>query len=64
MSPTGAWDKSKDLSAMLHPRVFIARRRTKGNLSGCFHSFLQVFERGFRQKISYFDGKELPIKAR
>ena len=33
-------------------------RRTKGNLAWCFHSFLQVFERGFLQKISYFDGKK------
>ena len=33
-------------------------RRTKGNLAGCIHSFLQVFERGYLQKISYFDGKE------
>ena len=38
-------------------------RSTKGNLAWCFHSFLQVFERGFLQKISYFDGKEWPIKA-
>ena len=33
-------------------------RRTKGNLALCFHSFLQVFEGGFLQKISYFDGKD------
>ena len=33
-------------------------RRTKGNFACCFHSFLQVFERGFLQKISYFDWKE------
>ena len=38
-------------------------RRTKGNFACCFRSFLQVFERGFLQKISYFDGKEWPIKA-
>ena len=38
-------------------------RRTMGNLASCFHSFLQVFERGFLLKISYFDGKEWPIKA-
>ena len=38
-------------------------RRTKGNLACCFRSFLQVFERGFLQKISYFDGKEWPIKT-
>ena len=31
---------------------------TKGYLAWCFHSFLQVFERGFLQKIFYFDGKE------
>ena len=30
---------------------------------GVFTRFLQVSERGFLQKISYFDGKELPIKA-
>ena len=33
-------------------------RRTKGNLAWCFHSFLQVFEKGFLLEISYFDGKE------
>ena len=33
-------------------------RRTKGNLAWCSNSFFQVFERGFMQKISYFDGKE------
>ena len=33
-------------------------RRTTGNLALCFHSFLQVFERGFLQKISNFDGKQ------
>ena len=38
-------------------------RRTKGNFACCFRSFLQVFEMGFLQKISYFDGKERPIKA-
>ena len=38
-------------------------RRIKGNLAWCFHSFLHIFERGFLQKISYFDGKEWPIKA-
>ena len=38
-------------------------RRTKGKLALCFHSFLQVFERVLLQKISYFDGKESPIKA-
>ena len=36
-------------------------RRTKRNLSWCFHSFLYMFERGFLQKISYFEGKEWPI---
>ena len=36
----------------------LLRRRTKGNLAWYFQSFLQVFERGFLQKISYFDGKE------
>ena len=30
-------------------------RRTKGNLAWCFHSILQVFERGYLQKISYLD---------
>ena len=38
--------------------------RTKRSLARCFHSFLQVSERGFMQKISYFKGKEWPIKAR
>ena len=38
-------------------------RRTKGNVAWCFHSLLQVFERGFLQKISHFDEKEWPIKA-
>ena len=33
-----------------------------GNLAGCFHSFLQVLEPGFLQKISHFDGKEGLIK--
>ena len=28
-------------------------RRTKGNFACCFRSFLQVFERGFLQKISF-----------
>ena len=37
--------------------------RTKGNFACCFCSFLQVFERGFQQKISIFDGKERLIKA-
>ena len=37
--------------------------RTKGNLALCFHSFSQVFGRGFLQNISDFEGKELPIKA-
>ena len=41
----------------------LLERRTKGNLASRFHSILQVFERGFLQKISYFDGKEWPIKA-
>ena len=39
-------------------------RRTKGNFACYFRSFLQVFERGFLLKISYFDRKERPIKAR
>ena len=38
-------------------------RRTKENFACSFRSFLQVFERGLLQKISYFDGKERPIKA-
>ena len=38
-------------------------RGTKGNLAWYFNSFLQVFERGFLQEISYFNGKEWPIKA-
>ena len=33
-------------------------RRTGENFACCCRSFLQVFERGFPQKISYFDGKE------
>ena len=39
-------------------------RRTKGNFACCFRSFLQVFEREFLQKISYFDGKEWPIRLK
>ena len=38
-------------------------RRTKGSLAWCFHSFLQVFERGFLQKVFDLDGKEWLIKA-
>ena len=41
----------------------LSGRRTKGNFPCCFRLFLQVFERDFLQKISYFDGKEWPIKA-
>ena len=33
-------------------------RRTKGNFACYFRSFFKVFERGFLQRISYFDGKE------
>ena len=33
-------------------------KRTKGNFARRFQSFLQVFEGGFLQKISYFDWKE------
>ena len=29
----------------------------------CFRSFLQVSKGGFLQKISHFNGKELPIKV-
>ena len=32
-----------------------------GTLAGSFHSFLQVFQRGFLQKTSNFDGKEWSI---
>ena len=39
-------------------------RRLKRNLAWCFHSFLHIFERGFLQKISHFDGKEGPVKGR
>ena len=42
----------------------LIRRSKKGNLACCFDSFLQVFERGFLQKITHFDEKEGPIKAR
>ena len=38
-------------------------RRTKENLAWRSHSFVQVFERGFLPKISYFDMKEWPVKA-
>ena len=42
----------------------LLRRRTKGNLAWCFHSFLQVLERGVVQKISYLDEKSLlKVKA-
>ena len=37
-------------------------KRTKGNLAWRFHSFLQVFERGFLQIISYFDGRNDQLK--
>ena len=50
----------------MHERILeslLLGRRTKGNLAWCFHSFLQVFERGFLQKISHFDGKKWSIKA-
>ena len=33
-------------------------RRTKENLARCLPSFLQVFQWGFLQKISFFDGNE------
>ena len=42
---------------------FVLRRRTKGNLAWCFHSFLQVFKRSFLEKISFFNGKEWQIKT-
>ena len=38
-------------------------RTAKGYFACRFHSFLQVFEEGFLQKISRFHGKEWPIKA-
>ena len=38
--------------------LLLLGRRTKGNFACCFRSFLQVFERAFLQKISFFDGKE------
>ena len=41
----------------------LSGRRTKGNFACCFRLFLQVFERGFLQKISYFDGKDWLIKT-
>ena len=43
--------------------LLLLGRRTKGNLAWCFHSFLQVFQRGFLEKRSYFDEKEWAIKA-
>ena len=46
-----------------HIHESLLGRRTKGNLACCFHSFLQVLERGFWQKISYVDGKEWTIKV-
>ena len=42
----------------------LSGRRRKGNFACCSARFLQVFERGFLQKISYFDGKKWPIKTR
>ena len=47
----------------IHEDVQESLWRTKGNFACCFHSFLEVFERGSLQKISYFDEKEWPIKA-
>ena len=38
--------------------LLLLGRRTKGNFACCFRSFLQVFERSFLQKISYFHEKE------
>ena len=40
----------------------LSERRTKGNFACCFPSFLQVFERGFPQKISYLDGRNGRLK--
>ena len=37
---------------------FLLGRRAKGNFACCFRSFLQVFEKGFVQRISFFDEKE------
>ena len=37
-------------------------RRTKGNLAWCFHSFLQVFERGFLQKSHISTGRNDQLK--
>ena len=55
---------SQEDEALEHMQVpLLLGRRTKRNLACCFHSFLEVFERGFLQKISHFDGKEWPIKA-
>ena len=37
-------------------------RRTKGDLAGCFYSFLQVSESGFLQKIFHLDWKNGKLK--
>ena len=41
---------------------FVLGRRTKGNLTGRFDSFLQVFERGFLQKFSHLTGRNGRLK--
>ena len=40
----------------------LLRRRTKGNFACCFHSFLQVFERGFLQKTPISTGRNDRLK--
>ena len=48
----------------MHEVSLLIGRRTKGYFASCFHSFWQVFEEGYLQKISHFNRKEWPIKAR
>ena len=43
------------------PRGQIVARKEKGKFACRFHSFLQVFERGFLQKISHVDEEEWQI---
>ena len=37
--------------------------KTKEDFPRRFHWLLQVFEKGFLQKVSNFEGKEWPIKT-
>ena len=43
-------------------RSLLLGRRTKENLARCFHSFLQVFERGFLQGSPMSTGRNDRLK--